>query len=67
MSAALPASGHTQALSPIPAWVVVTALGLLTGLQPLTTDLYLPALPQMQRHADEHKMQAGRTCRAGGL
>lgn len=49
MSAALPASGHAQALSPIPAWVVVTALGLLTGLQPLTTDLYLPALPQMQQ------------------
>jgi DHA1 family bicyclomycin/chloramphenicol resistance-like MFS transporter len=49
MSAALPASGHTRALSPIPAWVVVTALGLLTGLQPLTTDLYLPALPQMQQ------------------
>ncbi len=35
--------------SAIPAWVVVTALGLLTGLQPVTTDLYLPALPQMQR------------------
>lgn len=33
----------------IPAWVVVTALGLLAGLQPLTTDMYLPALPQMQQ------------------
>lgn len=33
----------------IPAWIVVTALGLLTGLQPLTTDLYLPALPLMQQ------------------
>ena len=33
----------------IPAWVVVTALGLLTGLQPLTTDMYLPALPQLQQ------------------
>ncbi|MDE2593682.1 MAG: multidrug effflux MFS transporter [Burkholderiales bacterium] len=33
----------------IPAWVVVLALALLTGLQPLTTDMYLPALPQMQR------------------
>src|SRR5690606_35858699 len=31
------------------AWVIVVALSLLTGLQPLTTDLYLPALPQMQR------------------
>ena len=33
----------------IPAWVVVTALAMVSGLQPLTTDLYLPALPQMQR------------------
>lgn len=32
----------------LPPWVVVAAVGLLTGLQPLTTDLYLPALPQMQ-------------------
>jgi DHA1 family bicyclomycin/chloramphenicol resistance-like MFS transporter len=30
-------------------WVVIVALSLLTGLQPITTDLYLPALPQMQR------------------
>ena len=27
---------------------MITALSLLTGLQPITTDLYLPALPQMQ-------------------
>ncbi|MGE5450898.1 MAG: multidrug effflux MFS transporter [Acidobacteriota bacterium] len=33
----------------LPGWVVVLALALLTGLQPLTTDMYLPALPQMQR------------------
>lgn len=33
----------------IPPWVVIAALGMLTGLQPVTTDLYLPALPQMQR------------------
>lgn len=33
----------------IQAWVIVTAVALLTGLQPLTTDMYLPALPQMQR------------------
>lgn len=32
----------------IPPWVVIAALGMLTGLQPVTTDLYLPALPQMQ-------------------
>lgn len=30
-------------------WVIVVALSLLLGLQPITTDLYLPALPQMQR------------------
>lgn len=30
-----------------PHWVVVTALSLLLGLQPVATDLYLPALPQM--------------------
>jgi len=33
----------------IPTWVVVVALSMLLGLQPVTTDLYLPALPQMQR------------------
>jgi DHA1 family bicyclomycin/chloramphenicol resistance-like MFS transporter len=33
----------------LPAWVVVVALGCLTGLQPLSTDMYLPALPEMQR------------------
>jgi MFS transporter, DHA1 family, multidrug resistance protein len=29
--------------------VVIVALSLLLGLQPVATDLYLPALPQMQR------------------
>lgn len=38
-----------RASTPIAAWVAVVAVGLLTGLQPITTDLYLPALPQMQR------------------
>ena len=42
------ASEATRRLGVEP-WVVVVALGLLTGLQPLTTDLYLPALPQMQQ------------------
>lgn len=45
-SPALPASAQHDT---VPAWVVVMALSLLTGLQPITTDLYLPALPQMQR------------------
>lgn len=39
----------SDARTAIPAWVVVVALALLTGLQPLTTDMYLPALPQMQQ------------------
>lgn len=42
------ASEATRRLGVEP-WVVVVALGLLAGLQPLTTDLYLPALPQMQQ------------------
>jgi DHA1 family bicyclomycin/chloramphenicol resistance-like MFS transporter len=45
------ASDATERLDPglgLATWVVVAAVGLLTGLQPLTTDLYLPALPQMQ-------------------
>ena len=32
-----------------PVWVIAAALSLLLGLQPLTTDLYLPALPLIQR------------------
>lgn len=32
--------------------VVVLALALLLGIQPVTTDLYLPALPQLARHFD---------------
>ncbi len=31
----------------IPPWIVVLALALLLGLQPVATDFYLPALPQM--------------------
>ncbi|MBI5926183.1 MAG: multidrug effflux MFS transporter [Aquabacterium sp.] len=42
-------SEHTGADRTLPAWVVITALSLLTGLQPITTDVYLPGLPQMQR------------------
>jgi len=42
------ASDPTQPGLP-PTWVIVVALSLLLGLQPITTDLYLPALPQMQR------------------
>jgi DHA1 family bicyclomycin/chloramphenicol resistance-like MFS transporter len=42
-------ASEARAGLPLPDWVVVVALSLLTGLQPITTDLYLPALPQMQQ------------------
>src|SRR5258708_7076788 len=47
MSAPLsPAAAQAQpAMSPV---LVVVLLGLLLGLQPLATDLYLPALPSIQ-------------------
>jgi len=45
MSASEPQAAQ-QGIAP---WVIVAALSMLLGLQPLTTDLYLPALPQMQR------------------
>jgi DHA1 family bicyclomycin/chloramphenicol resistance-like MFS transporter len=35
--------------TPASPWTIVIALSLLLGLQPIATDLYLPALPQMQR------------------
>ena len=38
-------SSSDRAMSP---WVVIIALSLLLGLQPVTTDIYLPALPQMR-------------------
>ena len=43
---------------PLPAWVVVVALGSLTGLQPLSTDMYLPALPALQRGLEMSAAQA---------
>ena len=33
----------------MPSWVVVWMLALLLGIQPVTTDLYLPALPSLPR------------------
>lgn len=41
-----PTSGAHAAMAP---WVIIVALSFLLGLQPVATDLYLPALPQMQR------------------
>ncbi|BDI07328.1 multidrug effflux MFS transporter [Sphaerotilus microaerophilus] len=43
-----PTSAAQQAARPSAA-VAATALGLLLGLQPLTTDLYLPAFPALTR------------------
>lgn len=43
------ASDPHPAMRGMPPWVTVVALSMLLGLQPVTTDLYLPALPQMQR------------------
>ncbi len=40
-------SGAPSAPVTVLPWVVVLALALLLGLQPVATDLYLPALPQM--------------------
>lgn len=42
----MPASPHRTALPPA---IAAIALALLLGLQPLTTDLYLPALPTLTR------------------
>lgn len=47
MSASDPAAARPAGHG-IPTWVVVVALSMLLGLQPITTDLYLPALPQLQ-------------------
>ena len=44
-----PTASDATASPAVPAWVAVMAVGLLTGLQPLSTDMYLPALPEMQR------------------
>lgn len=44
--AAAPAASPALGLSPL---VAATALALLLGLQPLSTDLYLPALPALAR------------------
>src|SRR5829696_1582602 len=45
----IPASATARPASPMPAAVVVVILTLLLGIQPVTTDLYLPALPTLQR------------------
>lgn len=53
---------HTKA--PMPAGLVVLALSLLLGLQPVTTDLYLPALPGLTQDLGASMAQAQRTLTA---
>ena len=49
MSSPLPATGAAPArATAMPPWIVVVLLGLLLGIQPVTTDVYLPALPALQ-------------------
>ena len=42
-----PATTAQNANTPMSAGLVVVILAMLLGLQPITTDLYLPALPAM--------------------
>ncbi|WP_415163702.1 multidrug effflux MFS transporter [Ottowia sp.] len=50
MSSAAPDAGAAPAAMPaMPALFVVVVLALLLGIQPVTTDVYLPALPALQR------------------
>lgn len=46
------AAAPADAARPLPAVIAATALALLLGLQPLSTDLYLPALPVLARALD---------------
>jgi MFS transporter, DHA1 family, multidrug resistance protein len=43
-------AAHPAARVQVPAWTAALALALLMGLQPVTTDLYLPALPAIGQH-----------------
>jgi DHA1 family bicyclomycin/chloramphenicol resistance-like MFS transporter len=48
----------------MPSGMVVLFLSLLLGLQPVTTDLYLPALPGLTQDLGAHMAQAQRTLTA---
>jgi DHA1 family bicyclomycin/chloramphenicol resistance-like MFS transporter len=56
-----PAPGAAAGASPA---VVATALALLLGLQPVTTDLYLPALPRLTRAFEASTAQSQLTMSA---
>ncbi len=50
--------------SPMPASIIVLVLSMLLGLQPVTTDLYLPALPGLTRELGAPISQAQLTLTA---
>jgi len=58
------AASATPTQAPMPAGLVVLALSLLLGLQPVTTDLYLPALPGLTHDLGASMAQAQRTLTA---
>ena len=49
---AAPRAGANAAIPALPRHTVAIALALLLGLQPVVTDLYLPALPLLARELD---------------
>lgn len=57
-SRAADASVATSASSPMSTSLVVLVLALLLGIQPVTTDLYLPALPSMVENIGASMAQA---------
>ena len=63
MSAA-PETIHAPPASAMTAGVVVVVLSLLLGIQPITTDLYLPALPALTEEFAVHVSQAQLTLSA---
>jgi len=59
-----PATTSKSATTPMPAGLVVVILAMLLGLQPITTDLYLPALPAMTSSFSASMSQAQLTLSA---
>jgi MFS transporter, DHA1 family, multidrug resistance protein len=57
-------NGSNNAMSPL---LIVVLLALLMGIQPITTDLYLPALPLIRNELDASMMQMQLTLTALSL
>jgi len=55
---------HATHISAMPPSLIVLLLSLLLGLQPITTDLYLPALPALTAELDASMAQAQLTLTA---